>query len=81
MLIILIAQLTTQKRGIKLNDEVNNKCATNVGKQRAQDIANKRGLSFSTIKRTFSYLSRAEEYYDPSDTKSLRNYILFAMGR
>ena len=70
MLIILIAQLTTQKRGIKLNDEVNNKCATNVGKQRAQDIANKRGLSFSTIKRTFSYLSRAEEYYDPSDTKA-----------
>ena len=58
------------KRGIKLNDEVNNKCATNVGKQRAQDIANRRGLSFSTIKRTFSYLSRAEEYYDPSDTKA-----------
>ena len=58
------------KRGIKLNDEVNNKCATNVGKQRAQDISNRRGLSFSTIKRTFSYLSRAEEYYDPSDTKA-----------
>ena len=58
------------KRGIKLNDEVNNKCATSVGKQRAQDIANRRGLSFSTIKRTFSYLSRAEEYYDPSDTKA-----------
>ena len=58
------------KRGIKLNDEVNNKCATNVGKQRAQDIANKRGLSLSTIKRTYSYLSRAEEYYDPSDSKA-----------
>jgi hypothetical protein len=58
------------KRGIKLNDEVNNKCATDVGKQRAQDIANKRGLSLSVIKRTYSYLSRAEEYYDPSDTKA-----------
>ncbi len=58
------------KRGIKLNEEVNNRCATDVGKQRAQDIANRRGLSFSTIKRTFSYLSRAEEYYDPSDTKA-----------
>jgi len=58
------------KRGIKLNEEVNNKCATDVGKQRAQDIANRRGLSFDTIKRTFSYLSRAEEYYDPSDTKA-----------
>ena len=64
------AAVNNAKRGIKLNDEVNNKCATNVGKQRAQDIANKRGLSFSTIKRTFSYLSRAEEYYDPSDTKA-----------
>ena len=58
------------KRAIKLNDEVNNKCATDVGKQRAQDIANKRGLSLSVIKRTYSYLSRAEEYYDPSDTKA-----------
>mgnify|MGYP001185633330 FL=1 len=58
------------KRGIKLNDEVNNKCATDVGKQRAQDIANKRGLSLSVIKRTYSYLSRAEEYYDPSDSKA-----------
>ena len=64
------AAVNNAKRGIKLNDEVNNKCATNVGKQRAQDISNRRGLSFSTIKRTFSYLSRAEEYYDPSDTKA-----------
>lgn len=64
------AAVNNAKRGIKLNKEANNKCATDVGKQRAQDIANKRGLSFSTIKRTFSYLSRAEEYYDPSDTKA-----------
>ena len=58
------------KKGIELNKEVNNKCATNVGKQRAQDIANKRGFSLDVIKRTYSYLSRAEEYYDPSDTKA-----------
>ena len=64
------AAVNNAKRGIKLNQEIDNKCATNVLKQRAQDIANKRGLSFSTIKRTFSYLSRAEEYYDPSDTKA-----------
>ena len=58
------------KKGIELNKEVNNKCATDVGKQRAQDIANKRGLSLDVIKRTFSYLSRAEEYYDANDTKA-----------
>lgn len=58
------------KKGIELNEAVNNKCATGVGKQRAQDIANKRGLSLSVIKRTYSYLSRAEEYYDANDTKA-----------
>jgi len=58
------------KRGIKLNEESGNKCATGVGKNRAQDISNKRGLSFDTIKRTYSYLSRAEEYYDSSDTEA-----------
>jgi len=58
------------KKGIELNEERGNRCATNVGKQRAQDIANKRGLSFSVIKRTFSYLSRAEVDYDAEDTKA-----------
>jgi len=56
------------KRAIKLNEKSGNKCATDVGKQRAQQISNKRPLSLDTIKRTFSYLSRAEEYYNPSDT-------------
>jgi len=58
------------KKGIELNEAVNNRCATDVGKQRAQDIANKRGLSLSVIKRTYSYLSRAEEYYNANDTKA-----------
>jgi hypothetical protein len=64
------AAVKNAKRGIKLNEEVNNKCATDVGKQRAQQIAKKEGLSFSTIKRTFSYLSRAEEYYNPDDPEA-----------
>jgi hypothetical protein len=58
------------KRGIELNKKVNNKCATDVGKQRAQQLANREAISFSTIKRMYSYLSRAEEYYDPSDTEA-----------
>lgn len=58
------------KRGIELNEKNGGKCATDVGKQRAQDISKKRPLSLDTIKRTFSYLSRAEEYYDPSDNKA-----------
>jgi hypothetical protein len=58
------------KRGIELNKKVNNKCATDVGKIRAQQLSKGKPISVSTIKRMYSYLSRAEEYYNPSDTKA-----------
>ena len=58
------------KRGIELNEKVNNKCATQVGKIRARQLASGKGLTKSTIKRMYSYLSRAEEYYDEGDTKA-----------
>ena len=58
------------KRGIELNEKVNNKCATNVGKVRAQQLARGEKLSVSTIKRMYSYLSRAETYYDAGDSKA-----------
>jgi len=58
------------KRGIELNKKVNNKCATNVGKIRAQQLSRGEKLSLSVIKRMYSYLSRAETYYDPSDSKA-----------
>lgn len=56
------------KRGIELNKKVNNKCATQVGKIRAQQLADKSPLSVDTISRMYSYLSRAEGDYDESDT-------------
>lgn len=58
------------KRGIELNEKVNNKCATQVGKVRAQQLANGEPLSRETIKRMYSYLSRAEEFYDEKDTEA-----------
>ena len=58
------------KRGLELNEKVNNKCATQVGKVRAQQLAQGKAISVETIKRMYSYLSRAEEYYDESDTKA-----------
>ena len=58
------------KRGIELNQKVNNKCATDVGKIRAQQLAQGKPISKETIKRMYSFLSRAEEYYDESDTKA-----------
>lgn len=56
------------KRGRELNEKNGNKCATDVGKQRSADLAAGRPVSVETIKRMYSYLSRAEEYYDESDT-------------
>lgn len=58
------------RRGIELNEKVNNRCATQVGKVRARQIIAGEKLSVSVIKRVYSYLSRAEEYYDPNDSKA-----------
>ena len=58
------------KRGIELNEKNGNKCATPVGKVRAQQLAQGKPISVETIKRMHSYLSRAEEYYDEGDTKA-----------
>lgn len=55
------------KKGIDLNEKNNNKCATPVGKVRAQQLAKGEPISVETIKRMYSYLSRAEAYYDESD--------------
>ncbi len=57
------------RRGIELNEKVGNKCATQTGKVRAQQIANE-SMSLDTVRRMYSYLSRAETYYDESDTKA-----------
>ena len=58
------------KRGIDLNKKVNNKCATQVGKIRAKQLAQGEPISKDTIKRMYSFLSRAEEYYDENDSKA-----------
>jgi hypothetical protein len=67
------------KRGIELNERNGNKCATPVGKVRAQQLAQKRPISVETIKRMYSYLSRAEVYYDQADSTSDCGYISFLL--
>ena len=66
------------KRGIELNEKVGNKCATQVGKIRAQQLAQGKPISKETIKRMFSYLSRAEVYYEKGDTESC-GYISYLL--
>jgi hypothetical protein len=68
------------QKGIDLNLKNNNKCATPVGKVRAQQLAKGEPISVETIKRMYSYLSRAEAYYDnqktPNDCSNI-SYLLW----
>ena len=66
------------KRGIELNEAVGNKCATQVGKIRARQLSNGEPVTESTIKRMFSFLSRAETYYDAGDKESC-GYISYLL--
>ena len=52
------------KQGIKRNKAIKNKCATQVGKVRAQQIANRENLSMDTIKRMRSFLLRQKDNYE-----------------
>lgn len=56
------------KRGIELNENNGNKCATQTGKVRAQQLAQGEAISLETVKRMYSYLSRSEDDYDENDT-------------
>ena len=65
-------------RGIELNLKQDNKCSTLVGKQRAQQLKKGENISLETIKRMYSYLSRAEVYYDEGDQTSC-GYISYLL--
>ena len=58
------------KRGIELNKKVNNKCATQVGKVRARQLEKGEKFTLPTLKRIYSYLSRAAAYYDPGNNEA-----------
>lgn len=67
------------KLGIKRNKELGNKCATQVGKVRGQQITRKENFTLPTLKRIYSYLSRAEVYYDADkpDACGTISYLLW----
>ena len=56
--------IANAKRGIELNKENGNKCATQVGKVRAQQLANGENLSLDTIRRMRSFLLRQKDNYE-----------------
>lgn len=65
---------TNADRAIKENEARGNKCATQTGKVRAQQLANREAISYDTVKRVYSYLKRAKAYdtgnYDDCGTVS-----------
>ena len=52
------------KQGIKRNEALGNKCGTLVGKQRAQQLANRENVSLDTIRRMRAFLIRQRDNYD-----------------
>ena len=52
------------EQGIKRNKELGNKCGTQVGKVRAQQLATGENVSIDTIKRMRSFLLRQKDNYD-----------------
>ena len=58
------AAVEAAKRGIELNKENGNKCATQVGKVRAQQLANGEALSLDTIRRMRAFLIRQKDNYE-----------------
>lgn len=58
------------KRGIKYNEAVNNKCATQVGKVRARQLERGEQFTLPTLKRIYSYLSRASAYYQEGNNEA-----------
>lgn len=67
------------QKGIELNERNGNKCATQTGKIRAQQLANGEPISVETIQRMYAYLSRAETYYDNADSQNDCGYISFLL--
>ena len=68
------------KKGIELNERQNNKCGTQVGKVRATQLSKGEPISVETIKRMYSYLSRAETYYEPNSTTECGTISYYLWG-
>ena len=70
------------RRALRHREKNGSKCGTAVGWQRANQIASSEKLSLSTIKRTFSFLSRAETYnqgkFFDDDGKEICGSVMYA---
>ena len=58
------AAVEAAKQGIKRNEAIGNRCATQVGKVRAQQLANREPVSLDTVRRMRSFLIRQKNNYE-----------------
>ena len=68
------------RRGLKMRAQQprSSQGGTAVGLARANQFANREAVSLDTVRRTFSFLSRAKTYYDPgSDSPGTQAYLLW----
>ena len=70
------------KRALKFKEENGSSCGTPVGWQRANQLASREALSLKTVKRTFSFLSRAGVYdqgkFTDENGKEICGSIMYA---
>jgi len=70
--------MANAKRALRLRDKApaSRKGMTAVGLQRANQFAKGKNVSLDTVKRTYSYLSRAKAYYKPGkNTPGTQAYL------
>lgn len=68
------------RRGLAMRSQQprSNRGGTLVGLARARQFADQQPVSLDTVRRTFSFLSRARGYYQPgSDTPGTQAYLLW----
>ena len=68
------------KRGLEMREKVSpsNRGGTAVGLNRARQFMNRSEVNLDTVKRTYSFLSRAEVYYKPGEnTAGTQAYLLW----
>lgn len=74
------AMAAAASRGLKLREEStpSQRGGTAVGLARANQFKNREQVSLDVVKRTFSFLSRAETYYRPGEnTPGTQAYLLW----
>ena len=70
------------RRALRFKEKNGTSCGTSVGWTRASQLSSGEALSLATVKRTFSFLSRAEVYnqgkFTDSDGKEICGSIMYA---